>query len=163
MPAGFGIELDRSTKELSDGALFGGSPARVLRLTEAGQAALAELRERPVASLAAGVLARKLTDAGLAHPVPPANGSAPDDLDVTVIVPARDRPAMLDHCLRAAGHRYPVVVVDDGSADPPAVAAVAPRHGAQLRRRPAPRGPAPARNTGLAGARTELVAFPDTD
>jgi mycofactocin system glycosyltransferase len=163
LPAGFGIELDRSTKQLSDGALFGGSPARVLRLTEAGQTALAELRERPVASPAAGVLARKLTDAGLAHPVPPANGSAPNDLDVTVVVPARDRAAMLDRCLRAAGHQYPVVVVDDGSADPAAVAAVAARHGAQLRRRPTAGGPAAARNTGLAGVCTELVAFLDSD
>ncbi len=162
LPSGFRIELDRLTKQLSDGALFGGSPARVLRLTSAGQAALAELRERPVESGAAAVLARRLTDAGLAHPVPlPQEELAP--LDVTVIVPVRDRAEMLDHCLTAAGGRYPVLVVDDGSADAAAVAAVAARHGAQLCRRPVSGGPAAARNTGLAGVRTDLVAFLDSD
>ncbi|MGO8961226.1 MAG: mycofactocin biosynthesis glycosyltransferase MftF [Streptosporangiaceae bacterium] len=162
LPDGFRIELDRFTKQLPDGALFGGSPARVLQLTTAGQAALAELRERPVESAAAGVLARRLTDAGLAHPLPPQR-PAEADLDVTVIVPVRDRAAMLDRCLRATGHRYRVVVVDDGSADPGEIAAVADRHGALLRRRPVTGGPAAARNTGLAGPHSELVAFLDSD
>ena len=72
LPAGFRIELDAATRQLSDGSLFGGSPARAMRLTAAGHTALQELRDGPVGSAAAGVLARRLTDAGLAHPVPPA-------------------------------------------------------------------------------------------
>ncbi len=48
LPAGFGVELDAGTKRLSDGTLFGGSPLRAMRLTEAGQAALRELKAGPV-------------------------------------------------------------------------------------------------------------------
>ena len=165
LPAGFGVELDPDTKKLSDGSLFGGSPARVLRLTPAGHRALAELRTGSVRSARTGVLARRLTDAGLAHPIPPAYLRAADRaaLSVTVIIPVRDRTAMLDRCLTALGGEYPVVVVDDGSADPRGVAAVAARHRATLRRRDISGGPAAARNTGLATVSTELVAFLDSD
>jgi GT2 family glycosyltransferase len=170
LPAGFGIELDPGTKELTGAILFGGSPARAMRLSAAGVRALAELRRGPVRSAAAGVLARRLTDAGLAHPRPPASAAA---LAVTVLIPVRDRAAELDRCLAAAGRGYPVVVVDDGSADRVAVAAVARRHGAALLRREASGGPAAARNTGLAAvaaelastdlAGTKLIAFLDSD
>src|SRR5262249_56650375 len=71
LPAGFGVAIDAGTKQLDADTLFGGAPARVLRLSPAGRAALAELRAGPVRSHAAGRLARKLTDAGLAHPRPP--------------------------------------------------------------------------------------------
>jgi glycosyltransferase involved in cell wall biosynthesis len=95
-----------------------------------------------------------------------------------VLIPVRDRAAELDRCLASVGRGYPVVVVDDGSADPTAVAAVAGRHGAALLRREAGGGPAAARNTGLAAvgtelagtelagtelAGTELIAFLDSD
>ena len=193
LPLGLRIELDQDTKRLSDGSLFGGSPARVMRLTPAGTAALAELQAGPVRSAAAGQLARRLTDAGLAHPVSadevfadtvfaetgpaetgladtgaPAgsgqqNGDQHDTSTVTVIIPVRDRPAMLERCLAAAGNGYPVIVIDDGSADPDAIAAIASRHGAELRRRAANGGPAAARNTGLTGIGTELIAFLDSD
>ncbi len=58
---------------------------------------------------------------------------------------------------------YPVIIVDDGSRTPSAVAAVAAAHGATLVRRPANGGPSAARNTGLDHAITELVAFVDSD
>jgi mycofactocin glycosyltransferase len=162
LPAGFCVTLDVATKQLTDGSLFGGSPARVLRLTAAGQHALTELRAGPIRSAAAAVLARRLTDAGMAHPVPPQPD--PDrQVDVTVVIPVRDRAAMLDRCLAAVAARYPVVVVDDGSADESAVAAVAARHGASVLRRASNGGPAAARNSGLAGMQTELVAFLDSD
>ena len=163
LPRGFRVELDPGTKQLSGGALFGGSPARAMRLTPAGQAALDELRAGPVSSGAAALLARRLTDAGMAHPVPRLRNEEQAQLDVTVIVPVRDRAQMLDRCLAAVGGLHPVVVVDDGSADPAAVAAVAARYGAQLCRRPMSGGPAAARNTALAGVRTDLVAFLDSD
>ena len=162
LPSGFGVTLDAATKQLSDGSLFGGSPARVLRLTAAGQQALTELRAGPIRSVAAAVLARRLTDNGMAHPVPPA--ADPDrQLDVTVVIPVRDRAAMLERCLAAVAGRYQVVVVDDGSADEAAVAAVATRHGASVLRRTSSGGPAAARNSGLAAIHTELVAFLDSD
>ena len=184
VPAGFTVELEPDTREIADGVLFGGSPARVLRLSEAGRQALAELRAGPVASAAAGVLARRLTDAGLAQPrareaatgktpagETPARETAAGETaggravepDVTVVVPVRDRPAELDRCLAAAGRRYPVIVVDDGSADPAAVATVCAARGARLVRRDVNGGPAAARNTALRLVATGLVAFLDSD
>lgn len=169
LPAGFSVVMDADTKQLGDGTLFGGSPARAMRLTAAGHRALAELRDGEVRSAAAGVLARRLTDAGLAHPVPPRPAPAegaqrrPAELDVTVIIPVRDRTAQLDRCLAASGDRYPVLVVDDGSADAHAVAKVAARHGATVLRREDGGSPAAARNTGLAEVKTEFMAFLDSD
>src|SRR5262245_4817253 len=160
LPAGFGVALDPATKQLDPVTLFGGAPARVLRLSRAGSTALAELRAGPVRSATSGVLARKLTDAGLAHPRPPELALRPD---VTVLIPVRDRAVLLDRCLSALGGGYPVVVVDDGSHDPGAVADVAAAHGAAVVRRPVTGGPGAARNTGLLGVTTELVAFLDSD
>jgi mycofactocin system glycosyltransferase len=57
----------------------------------------------------------------------------------------------------------PVVVVDDGSADPAAVTATAGRHRARVLRHATARGPAAARNAGLRAATTDLVAFLDSD
>ena len=160
LPAGFGVVIDPGTRQLDEDILFGGAPARVLRLSGAGRTALAELRAGPVRSDAAGRLARKLTDAGLAHPRPPELTSRPD---VTVLIPVRDRAVLLDRCLSALGHSYPAVVVDDGSADPGAVADVAAAHGAVLVRREVNGGPGAARNTGLLGVTTDVVAFLDSD
>jgi mycofactocin glycosyltransferase len=160
LPVGFGVAIDPGTRQLDEDVLFGGSPARVLRLSTAGRAALAELRAGPVRGAAAARLARKLTDAGLAHPRPPELAARPD---VTVLIPVRDRAALLDRCLSALGQGYPVVVVDDGSADPGPVASVAAAHGAALVRREVNGGPGAARNTGLRHITTGLVAFLDSD
>ena len=79
-----------------------------------------------------------------------------------MVIPVRDRPAALDRCLAALGDSYPVIVVDDGSRDPAAVARVCPaatpgcaapvvrRHRAGSRRR-------------LTLVTTSLVAFIDSD
>jgi mycofactocin system glycosyltransferase len=160
LPVGFRVILDEQTLRLAPDRLFGGSPQRGLRLSAGGRAALDELLAGPVRSRAAGVLARRLTDAGLAHPRPPALSGKPD---VTVLVPAFDRTEALDGCLSAAGTDYPVLVVDDGSANPDAVAAVAAKHAATVVRRPRNGGPGAARNTGLAQIRSEFVAFLDSD
>jgi mycofactocin system glycosyltransferase len=157
------VTLDAATKELSDGSLFGGSPARVLRLTAAGQRALAALRAGPVRPAAEAVLARQLTDAGIAHPVPPVDDGGLERPEVTVLIPVRDRAEMLNRCLAAIAGRHQVVVVDDGSVDRLAVAAVAARYGASIVRRERSGGPAAARNTGLAAIKTDLIAFLDSD
>src|SRR5262249_46015168 len=159
-PAGFGVAIDAGTKQLDADTLFGGAPARVLRLSPGGRAALAELRAGPVRSHAAGRLARKLTAAGLAHPRPPALAARPD---VTVLIPVRDRAALLDRCLSALGRSYPAVVVDDGSEDPGSVAGVAAAHGAALVRRPVNGGPRAATDTRplRAGTRPRAVLVRD--
>jgi mycofactocin system glycosyltransferase len=159
LPIGFRVVLDASTRV--DGSLvWGGMPWRLLRLTAAGAATLAALRDgEPVSDLRSGMLARRLVDAGLAHPVPPAAAAA---ADVDVVVPVRDRVAQLDTCLAALAG-LAKTVVDDGSTDGAAVAAVAARHGARVVRRNAAGGPAAARNLGLEHTGRPLVAFVDSD
>jgi mycofactocin system glycosyltransferase len=159
LPDGFRITLDADARRLDDTTWFGGSPRRLLRLSAAGRRAFDALLTGPVDSRNTGILARRLTDAGLAHPRPPV-AAAPD---VTVVIPVRDRADLLDRCLAALGSRYPVVVVDDGSRDPHAVAHTVARHGATRVRRPVNGGAGPARNSGVAHVTTELVAFVDSD
>jgi mycofactocin glycosyltransferase len=183
LPVGFRIAFDPGTRFVGSDVLFGGSPPRLLRLNAAGVRALEELRGGPVGSPASARLARRLTDTGLAHPRPPTEpapvgspsaglpaGSPSAGLPagspsagVTVVIPVRDRAAELDRCLAVLGTGYPVIVVDDGSADPGATADVCRRHGARLVRRPASGGPGPARNDGLALVTTPFVAFLDSD
>ena len=160
LPQGFRITVDPNTKQLDAQTLFGGSPARVLRLTPPGARAWQQLQNGEVCSPATGVLARRLVDAGLAHPCPP---PLTQPVDVMVVIPARDRAASLDRCLAALGTTHPVVVVDDGSHDQHAVAATAARHGARLLRRADNGGPGQARNSGLAAVSSEYVAFLDSD
>ena len=174
LPAGFSIVFDPQTQFVGTDVLFGGSPPRLLRLNLAGQRALAELRRGPVCSPAAGKLARRLTDTGLAQPRPPAPSAGegeraggrppgPARPDVTVVIPARDRPAHLGRCLAALGRDYPVIVVDDGSRQATGIAGLCHQYGATLIRRPHSGGPGPARNDGLAQVATSLVAFLDSD
>jgi mycofactocin system glycosyltransferase len=160
LPNGFRVALDPDTKQLDEATLFGGSPARVMRLSASGRTAWAELQDGPVRSAAGGALARRLTDAGIAHPRPPASAQP---VDVGVVIPVRDRADMLARCLTALGGRYPVLVVDDGSSDPRAIADVAATHGATLVRRPENGGPASARNSGISQIGNEVVAFVDSD
>ena len=136
------------------------SPARVLRLPPPAPGAWTRLRAGPVTA-GRRALARRLTDAGLAHPVPPAPaGTATSPWSI----PVRDRAAQLDRCLAALGARYPVVVVDDGFDRPGRDRRGRRRHGARLIRRerataarPRPATPGSPRST------TELVAFLDSD
>jgi hypothetical protein len=82
--------------------------------------------------------------------------------EVTVVIPTRDRPALLADALASvAAQERPaarVLVVDDGSAVPPRVPS-----GVELQRRPASAGVSAARNHALAQVETEWVAFLDDD
>jgi mycofactocin system glycosyltransferase len=88
---------------------------------------------------------------------------------ISVIVPTRDRAPQLEDCLAAlADLDYPadlleVIVVDDGSADPGAVASTAEAYGARLLVNNSNRGPAFARNRAAREATGELLAFVDSD
>jgi mycofactocin glycosyltransferase len=197
-PAGLRLTADPGSRFVAGGlVLVGGSPVRVLRLTPAGAGQVRGwFSGTPLpASAASRALARRLLDAGLAHPdfrAQPLSRTDPADSGavngslarpaVTVVIPVRDRHAELARCLaglragplahgsaHGAGGSGPgpvvvvVIVVDDASADPGAIAEIATAHGARVIRRPVNGGPGAARNTGLAAAATELVAFLDSD
>ncbi|MCO7222570.1 mycofactocin biosynthesis glycosyltransferase MftF, partial [Klenkia sp. PcliD-1-E] len=162
LPDGFRVVLDPRTRRRDGGAaLLGGSPLRLLRLAPRARALLTG-DTLDVADATTAALAARLLDAGLAHPDLP----AVDPADVTVVVPVKDRAAELDRLLRALRADLPdvpLLVVDDGSADPAATAAVCAAHGAEVLRHATARGPAAARNAGLAAATTTAVAFVDSD
>jgi mycofactocin system glycosyltransferase len=160
LPAGWTIQLDPTTRRVDGGrVLIGGAPLRVLRLTEAGAAWLdrASAGEPLPAAAAHRQLARRLVDAGIAHPSPlPAGPEA-----VTAVVPVRDDAAGLARTLAAIGPVDKVIVVDDGSADARAIR-MAAGAGAVLRN-DRPGGPGAARQRGWLAAETPVVAFVDAD
>ncbi|WP_219416366.1 mycofactocin biosynthesis glycosyltransferase MftF [Pseudonocardia nigra] len=165
LPTGLRVALDRQILAVDDGAvLFGGAPPRMLLLSQAARALLADGGAFTVTDATSAALARRLLDVGIAHPVTAPAAAVPAATDVTVVVPVKDRVAGLERLLAAlpAGLGG-LVVVDDGSADPAAIRRVAERAGARVLRHPAARGPAAARNAGLAVATTPLVAFLDSD
>jgi mycofactocin glycosyltransferase len=165
LPAGFRIALDPAASFRSgDRVAMGGAPWKVIRLSEAARPHLAALRRaghrgHAATSAVGRALARQLLDRGLAHPLPvPQSGPH----DVTVVVPAYGRADELRRCLSALAD-VPVIVVDDGSADPEPLRRAAAEHGARLIRHRLNRGPAAARNTGLRLVNTPFVAFVDSD
>ena len=160
LPIGFRLRVDSRTLRYDDGrVLLGGSPRRALRLSDAGAGLAARLLAgEPVRTRADAALARRLVDAGIAHPVPPH-----DAPQFEVVVPVYADHASLDACLTAIGDGCTVTVVDDGSPDPRAIAGVAAAHGARLVRLPVNAGPAAARNAGASTCTAEAIAFVDAD
>ena len=142
--------------------LLGGSPLRVMRLTEAGGRTVDRLLAGdPVpAGAVATALVRRLLDSGMVQPVA---GVGPFSLaDITVVIPVRGvlPPALLQQFVGVAG----VIVVDDAS-DPPVETPERNDRGTPitLLRRTSRGGPGAARNTGLQAVTTPLVAFIDAD
>ena len=160
--AGLRLRPEPNLRSLNDGTvLLGGYPYRMLRLGPAGARHVAGWwsGEPVAASPGAQALPRRLLETGIALPVP---SGGPGPGEVTVVIPVRDRAAELALCLNGL-HKYRVLVVDDGSHDPAAVAAVAADAGAACLHRPVNGGPAAARNTGLAAVDTPFAAFLDSD
>ena len=162
LPPGFRVRVGADVRVHDGGrTLVGGSPLRVLRLRDpAPPLARGDVLE--VADRTSGVVAERLLAANLAAPVLAPTPTA----ELTVVVPVRDRADRLDRLLaglRRDGADLPVVVVDDASRDPGAVAEVAARHAAHLVALTTNLGPAGARNAGLAEVRTPYVAFVDSD
>ncbi len=182
-PAGFLLRLDPSVRRIDRGRiLVGGAPLKILRLSDSGADAVdewddGEPLDEPTSHRR---LARRLLDAGMAHPyVDPATVT---DLDVTVVVPVRDNPEGLDRCLAAlratgaggagdasgaggAGGRgeRKVIVVDDASSDDDSSRRISSTHGAVFVSRDVSGGPGAARMTGFDLVDTEFVAFVDSD
>ncbi len=160
LPDGFAVQVDRRVKVLGEGAaLLGGSPTRLLKLAPAARTMLAGGRLE-VRDAVSAQLARTLLDATVAHPRP---ASGPSHRDVTVVIPVRDNAFGLHRLMRALrGLR--VIIVDDGSAVPVDAAEFTGLHcDVQVLRHPHSKGPAAARNTGLAACTTDFVAFLDSD
>ena len=86
--------------------------------------------------------------------------------ELTVVIPVKDNQAGIDRLLPALAG-LTVIVVDDGSARPitarPITAGPITAGTVRVVRQDQSRGPAAARNTGLASADTEFVVFIDSD
>lgn len=160
LPDGFAVQVDRRVRVLGEGAaLLGGSPTRLLRLAPAAQTMLNGGRLE-VHDAVSAQLARTLLDATVAHPRPL---SGPSHRDVTVVIPVRDNASGLTR-LVAALRGLRVVIVDDGSTVPVAESDFAGmRCDVHVLRHDRSKGPAAARNAGLAVCTTDLVAFLDSD
>ena len=150
--------------------LLGGSPLRLLRLRPAAVAELDRMQNgEPVGERPAVLrLVRRLLDAGVVDPAWPAGGPGRyGPTDVTLVIPARNRAAMVANLLESVASMDDlnrpanVIVVDDASHDDTAV--VARRHGATVITHSTATGPAGARNSGLDAVTTSLVAFVDSD
>ncbi|WP_416955309.1 mycofactocin biosynthesis glycosyltransferase MftF [Streptomyces sp. Agncl-13] len=162
LPVGFLVELDRHTRIVDGGRAFvGGFPTRLIRLTPRARR-LFTGRTLRVRDAASSLLADRLLDLGMANPVV-ASLPPPTDPRCTVVVPVRDRPRQLARLLGSVGGNHPVIVVDDASRRPKAVAAVAAEHGATLVALTTNIGPAGARNAGLRLVTTPFVVFADSD
>jgi mycofactocin glycosyltransferase len=160
LPDGFAVQVDRRVRVLGQGAaLLGGSPTRLLRLAPAAQDLLADGRLK-VSDAVSAELARTLLDATVAHPRP---AGGPSHRDVTVVIPVRDNAYGLQR-LVASLHDLRIIVVDDGSSTPVVQGDFAGAHShIEVLRHAQSKGPAAARNTGLAGCKTGFVAFLDSD
>ena len=160
LPDGFAVQVDRRVKVLGEGsALLGGSPTRLLRLAPAAQTMLTGGRLE-VHDAVSAQLARTLLDATVAHPRP---ATGPSHRDVTVVIPVRDNISGLRR-LVAALRGMRIVVVDDGSATPVQQADFAQMYSdVQILRHDRSKGPAAARNTGMAACHTDYIAFLDSD
>ncbi|HBU02969.1 MAG TPA: mycofactocin system glycosyltransferase, partial [Acidimicrobiaceae bacterium] len=92
VPAGFRLVADPLLVRRDSGrVMVGGSPFRMMRLSEAGARAVDRwIDGAPIRAGVEATLARRLLDAGLMHPlVEPAT-----DRDATVVTPVRDEPSL---------------------------------------------------------------------
>ena len=160
LPDGFAVQVDRRVRVLGQGAaLLGGSPTRLLRLAPAAQDMLDDGRLK-VRDAVSAELARTLLDATVAHPRP---AGGPSHRDVTIVIPVRDNAGGLRR-LVASLRDLRIVIVDDGSSTPIKQEDFAGAHSCiEVIRHAQSRGPAAARNSGLAACKTDFVAFLDSD
>ncbi|AFR50367.1 MULTISPECIES: mycofactocin biosynthesis glycosyltransferase MftF [Gordonia] len=156
LPDGFQVQIDLRCAKAGDFRyLVGGSPTRLLRMSDTALGMTSEDGRIEVCDNVTRRLARALLDAGIANPRPM---FGPQPEDVTVVIPVRDNQSGVDRLLEALDG-LAVIVVDDGSMTPIEV----DRPTARVLRFDDNRGPSAARNAGAAAATTDFVAFLDSD
>ena len=161
LPLGTTIGLLPSVRSFADGrVLFGGNPARLLRLRPAAARILGTTRTFTISESATAALADTLLRLGFATVA--AGEPAADLTRLTVVVPLHGGPEGLRRLL-AHLTEVSVVIVDDASPDPESITAVAHEFGATLLRLEDNSGPAAARNHGLRHVTTPFTAFCDAD
>ena len=165
LPAGFAVTLSARSHLCDNGrSLVGGTAGIVLYLQPVAVGRVRTDRPLRVEDAVGARLARLLLDRGFADPIWEEDAPADRSVtDVTVVIPVRDRAQALDRLLSALPAGLSVIVVDDGSADPRAVAEVGGVHGARVVAHSRNHGPAAARNTGLHQVQSPFVAFCDSD
>ncbi len=159
---GWRMRVDGRARRTQRGrVLIGGSPLRILKLSNRGRQWLDDGEaDRPVPTDQASVdLMRRLVDGGLAHPIPP-RGHGPTPSEVVLVVPVKDDAGGLRRTLAEGDEVGGVVVVDDGSAKPRDVARIADS-ATNTRYHPRSLGPAAARNTGWRSTSEPFIAFVD--
>lgn len=95
----------------------------------------------------------------------PGHSAGSRSITASIVIPTKDRPDMLDRCLRAVLEQdvdadFEVIVVNDGGCSVDSVVRLLP--GVRVTEGSG-RGPAAARNLGLASASGEIVLFTDDD
>lgn len=157
LPDGFQVQIDmRCARNRDLRFLVGGSPTRMLRISDAALGMMSSDGRIEVCDNATRGLARRLLDSGLANPRPM---FGPKPADVTVVVPVRGNQAGVDRLIRVLAGTS-IIVVDDGSPDP---IRVPESTSVRLIRFEENRGPSAARNAGAHAATTDFVAFLDSD
>ncbi len=155
LPDGFQVQIDLKCVRGDLRYLVGGSPTRLLRLSDQALGMTSADGRIEVCDDATRGLARTLLKSGIANPRPM---FGPSTDEVTIVIPVRDNQFGVDRLIAAAGGQR-IIVVDDGSTTP--IHVEGPN--AELIRLPRNVGPAAARNAGAAVATTEFVAFLDSD
>jgi mycofactocin system glycosyltransferase len=160
---GLHVVADASLQRRERGmVLLGGSPLRIVRISEKGADLVDELLAGAPVPPGKGAtsLVRRLLDGGLLQPVPEPNRFSSRDVTVVVPVFGSLEAGLLD----GIGEAAHIIVVDDDSPEPVTVPSRT-SHGVSVQsvRRSTNGGPAAARMTGLAFVDTELVAFLDAD
>ena len=164
-----GIKLIRAS---GGGILLQPDPLRALKINRSAfevlQRCRAEWRPDQHAKLRAPAGSTPFLDTlhhgGLLDWTPPLPVNWPR---VSVVVPVYNRPARIEACLASLANldypenRIEIIVVDDGSTD--FTAAVVRRFGVRLLVQPRNMGQSVARNTGVAAAGGEIIAFLDSD
>ncbi len=155
------------TRRSAGRVLIGGSPLRLLRLSEPGAAVVDALEQgrRPPQGVATERFLDRLAAIDVVVPVGE-DGDPMIDGPVDVVVPVRDDLVGLERTLAALAATtgsadLRLVVVDDGSADAAAVASLAADAGARLVRNERALGPGGARQEGAGSGDAPWIAFVD--